>query len=52
MTIRPANTTDIETILTLIEQGRRRLRRYGVDQWQNGYPSLEVIERDIRLGYG
>lgn len=52
MTIRPANTTDIETILTLIGQGRRRLRRCGVDQWQNGYPSREVIERDIRLGYG
>lgn len=52
MTIRPANTTDIATILQLIEQGRQRLRRCGVDQWQNGYPSREVIERDIRLGYG
>lgn len=52
MTIRPANTTDIETILTLIDEGRRRLRRGGVDQWQDGYPSRETVGRDIRLGYG
>ncbi|MBP3548269.1 MAG: GNAT family N-acetyltransferase [Alistipes sp.] len=50
--IRRANIEDIDTILSIIHDAQLSLRDLGIDQWQDGYPSREVIEDDMRAGVG
>jgi len=45
---RLALLTDIERIMEIIGEAQCYLKQSGVDQWQNGYPSREVCETDIR----
>lgn len=48
-----AEMRDIETAVSLINDGRQYLKEQGSDQWQNGYPDAEIIREDIlcRRGY-
>ena len=49
MKIRQANLSDLDTIMDIYEQARRFMRQQGNwDQWTNGYPQRELIEKDIR----
>jgi RimJ/RimL family protein N-acetyltransferase len=49
--IRPSISSDIDTILQLIDQGRQKMIAEGnTHQWVNGYPSREMIENDIACG--
>lgn len=50
--IRRANIEDINVILSIVYSAQLSLRELGIDQWQDGYPQLEVIERDIARGVG
>ena len=47
MTIRQANTNDIDALVALFAEARATIAALGIDQWQNGYPSLSVISEDI-----
>ncbi len=47
-----ATAADLPTVMGLITQGRAALARRGIDQWQNGYPSPEVIGHDLTRGDG
>lgn len=51
--IRRANNRDIEAIMGIISDAQAALRELGIDQWQDGYPTAEIIERDIesKVGY-
>lgn len=49
MEIRKATTTDIAALRALFEEARATIARLGIDQWQNGYPSVSVIAEDIAL---
>ncbi len=49
---RPAVTADLPQIATIIAQCQALLRARGVDQWQDGYPSQDVIELDIECSWG
>ncbi len=49
---REATYSDLEPIMQIIAQCQALLRERGVDQWQDGYPSREPIERDIDLHQG
>lgn len=51
MKIRPAQPSDIEQIMCIITDAQLFLRDCGVDQWQDGYPTIEIIEADIEQGY-
>ncbi len=44
---RLARREDIPAIMSIIEQGKRRLKSLHVNQWQDGYPNEEAIIRDI-----
>ncbi len=48
--IRHSNENDIELLLALFAEARATIATLGIDQWQNGYPDLEVIKRDIARG--
>lgn len=49
MNIRHATMADLECIMQLIEEGRKKMIAQGnVNQWKKGHPSRELIEGDIR----
>ncbi len=50
---RIADSQDILYIWDLLQQGIIRRKLQGSNQWQDGYPNLEVIKNDIekRAGY-
>lgn len=45
--IRKASLSDIETIMVILSQAREYQLRSGHPQWAEGYPSEELIERDL-----
>jgi predicted GNAT superfamily acetyltransferase len=47
MILRKGEKKDIEQILLIIEDAKEALKSMGIDQWQNGYPNREIIEKDI-----
>ena len=51
--IRPATTADIPSIMPVFDEARQKMQASGNwKQWINGYPSEEVVERDIKLHGG
>ena len=53
MFIRPAHKEDLNAILDVLDAAKWIMRASGnTRQWENGYPSEEVILHDIRKGYG
>ena len=50
--IRLANPRDVEAIMSIVHGAQCSLAELGIDQWQNGYPSLDVIMADIERGVG
>ena len=50
MNIRKSIDADVTPLLTLFAEARGTIAALGIDQWQDGYPSREVIERDIEKG--
>jgi len=50
MLFRKANFEDMPVMMLLIEQAQAFLQGSHVDQWQNGYPSQDIIEQDIING--
>lgn len=52
MLIRRALKEDIPTILSIVRSAQLSLYELGIDQWQDGYPSREVIEKDIAADVG
>ena len=52
MLIRLATPNDIESILSIVRSAQLSLSELGIDQWQDGYPSEDVIAEDIANGVG
>lgn len=48
--IRKTEISDIAPIMEVIADAQRRLRDAGVDQWQDGYPTAQIIAADIERG--
>jgi GNAT superfamily N-acetyltransferase len=49
MIIRQANVNDIDALMALFAEARATIAALGIDQWQNGYPSLSVVNEDVAL---
>jgi GNAT superfamily N-acetyltransferase len=47
MLIRKSDKSDIKFLMPIFEEARRTIAALGIDQWQNGYPSEDVILDDI-----
>jgi ribosomal protein S18 acetylase RimI-like enzyme len=53
MTLRTATEADIPAIMKILEAGRDIMRASGnLHQWPQGYPTEEMVRRDIGPGYG
>ncbi len=50
--LRKARAEEAEAIWSIIKQAIDKRKEEGSNQWQDGYPNLGVIQRDIELGYG
>ncbi|MDR3251074.1 MAG: GNAT family N-acetyltransferase [Tannerella sp.] len=50
MIFRKAALNDLRSMMDVVRQAQASLKALGIDQWQNGYPSEEVICRDIGNG--
>lgn len=49
LTVRPAEEKDLPAMMEVYDTARRFMRKSGnMNQWINGYPSLELISEDIR----
>lgn len=51
MNIRLASLNDLEQILMIVRQAQKWLEENNINQWQNGYPNKETIEKDLDAGY-
>lgn len=51
-TFRKAKITDVSEIWVILQQAILRRKNEGSDQWQDGYPNLEVVKNDIKNSYG
>lgn len=49
---RKAEISDIDAIETILQQAILRRKKDGSDQWQDGYPNPEIIQKDIEKGAG
>ena len=47
MEIRRTARGDIAAIMPIFDEARATIATLGIDQWQNGYPSKNVIEKDF-----
>ena len=47
MEIRRTKKEDIAEIMPIFDEARATIAMLGIDQWQNGYPSREIIEKDL-----
>lgn len=52
MNIRKAEIADLHGIMTLMAQARIAQRKLGFRQWEDDYPSTEIIMDDIESGRG
>lgn len=52
LNFRKAETKDQNEIWKIIQDSIERRRKDGSEQWQNGYPNLQTIEKDIQNNFG
>lgn len=51
MLFRPATEADFDAVWSVIEDGRASLAAQGLDQWQGGSPSQDMIRSDMANGF-
>lgn len=51
-TFRKALPEEAELIWSIMQEAIDKRREEGSNQWQDGYPNLEVVKTDIEKGYG
>jgi len=49
---RKAELSEIASIWEILQQAIQRRKEDGSQQWQDGYPNPEVIQKDIEKGEG
>ena len=47
MEIRKTNVGDAKALMELFDEARGTIAKLGIDQWQKGYPSQDVVDSDI-----
>ena len=52
MTIRIAEKKDIDRIMQIIADARESIGKLGIDQWQYGYPTRDIIKDDVAQSRG
>ena len=50
LTMRRATASEATRVMEILDDGKRSIARFGIEQWQHGYPDLASVEQDIALG--
>lgn len=50
MQIRKSTERDLSVLMAIFDEARGTIARLGINQWQDGYPSLDVVGEDVALG--
>lgn len=48
--VRPARAEEAERVAEILEDGKRTIAQFGIEQWQHGYPNIESVKADIATG--
>lgn len=48
--MRLARADEAARVMEILEDGKHSIARFGIEQWQHGYPNLAAVERDIAAG--
>lgn len=51
MTLRKAVFEDSKAIMSIISEAQQYFKINNIDQWQNGYPNLDIVHSDISNNY-
>lgn len=49
MKIEKSNIKDVDIIMQILSDARSRIGRLGIDQWQYGYPTRDIVIEDVNL---
>ncbi|MBO5305596.1 MAG: GNAT family N-acetyltransferase [Clostridia bacterium] len=49
MEFRKATKKDLDRVMQIILDARTRIGKLGIDQWQYGYPTRDIVKEDIAL---
>ena len=49
MEFRKATKKDLDRVMQIIFDARTRIGKLGIDQWQYGYPTRDIVKEDIAL---
>lgn len=50
MKVRKCLNSDVKKIMSIISDAQKHLANQNIDQWQNGYPTDDIILNDIKNG--
>ncbi len=48
--IRPSTKQDLDIIMCILGEARETIGRLGIDQWQYGYPTRDILKEDVIHG--
>lgn len=48
--MRHARVEDAARVAEILEDGKRTIAQFGIEQWQHGYPNIESVRADIASG--
>jgi GNAT superfamily N-acetyltransferase len=49
MDFRKATKKDLDRVMQIISDARARIGKLGIDQWQYGYPTRDIVKEDVEL---
>ena len=49
LTMRRALPGEADRVMEILEDGKRSIARFGIEQWQHGYPNRTSVEGDLAL---
>jgi len=50
MEFRKADFSELDSIMKIVHQAQDFLKKLNINQWQNGYPTREIVSQDIENG--
>lgn len=48
--IKKSTKNDVDRIMIILGEARQKMGQLGIDQWQYGYPSRDIIKADVAHG--
>lgn len=52
LSLRKATLNDVDRIWEILQKAIEKRKEEGSEQWQNGYPNIDVVQNDISNGFG